>query len=158
MHFPYFKQNSHIHFHLHLPRKCCQDLSLNDDPFWKGVVARDAEEPFEMKGNVSQSAGQLAGLQELCSLKHRLSHVKPHTFSNLLASCCVAAVEVQKLQMLLVWGTRVHEPVSPLCCPVPGWSQRGASGTGTLRKPLCGTDNKGRTVIKPEIAAVSSSL
>lgn len=64
--FPYFKQNGHIHFHLHFPRKCCRVFSLNDDPFWKAVIARDAEEPFEMKGNVSQSAGQLAGLQELC--------------------------------------------------------------------------------------------
>lgn len=129
-------------FTSHIPRKCCRGLSLNDDPFWKAVVAKDAKEPFEMKGNASRSAGQLAGRQELCSLKHRLSHVKPRAFAVHVASCCLG----------WSWGSKAQRPHEPRpvghpCYPMLGWNQKGPSGPGCLREPLWDTGNRGRTVI-----------
>lgn len=135
-------------FPSHIPRKGCWGLSLTDDPFWKAVVAKDAEEPFELRGNVSRSAGQLAGRQELCSLKHRLSHVKPRSFSVPKARACVGWSRGSMDTVMFFRGTRVREP-KPLShphCLTAGCSQRGTSGTASLWKPLWGTANRGGTV------------
>lgn len=105
--------------------------------------------PLNWEGMRADQLGSwLAARQELCSLRHGLSHVKPCSFSVPKARGCVGCSRGSKETVVFIRGTRAREP-KPLGhphCLTAGWSQRGPSGTASLWKPLWGTADRGRTV------------